>query len=143
MKKSDNFADKHRDDSFMVLKHVKKHELPQYIIVGGVNTVFGYGFFVFFLFVNFHYSLAVLFATILGVLFNFQTYDKLVFRRYPKGRLLHFSLVYAVVYSINVLLLSLVDSVIDDLYISGAIVILPIALLGYVLNKRFIWKKKS
>jgi len=38
-------------------------------------------------------------------------------------------------------LLSLADIFLMDLYLSGAIVLLPVAYLGYILNKRFVWKK--
>jgi len=39
-----------------------------------------------------------------------------------------------------VLLLYLSNLVINDLYISGAILAPLMALLGYILNKRFVWK---
>ena len=113
----------------------------KYLVIGGINTGFGYGVFALFLFLGWHYIVAVLFATVLGVMFNFQTYGKFVFSNHSQHLIVKFVLVYVVIYLINVSLLSLVDFFVADLYLSGAIVILPIAYLGYVLNRKFVWKK--
>ncbi len=113
----------------------------KYLVIGGINTGFGYGVFALFLFLGWHYSVAVLFATVLGVMFNFQTYGKFVFNNHSQHLIVKFVLVYVVIYLVNVSLLSLVDFFVADLYLSGAIVILPIAYLGYVLNRKFVWKK--
>ena len=113
----------------------------KYLVIGSINTGFGYGVFALFLFLGWHYSVAVLFATVLGVMFNFQTYGKFVFNNHSQHLIVKFVLVYVVIYLINVSLLSLVDFFVADLYLSGAIVILPIAYLGYVLNRKFVWKK--
>ena len=113
----------------------------KYLVIGGINTGFGYGVFALFLFLGWHYSVAVLFATVLGVMFNFQTYGKFVFNNHSQHLIVKFVLVYVVIYLINVSLLSLVDFFVADLYLSGAIIILPIAYLGYVLNRKFVWKK--
>ncbi|WP_084442217.1 GtrA family protein [Termitidicoccus mucosus] len=53
--------------------------LIKFLLVGVLNTLVGYGLFCFFVFTGLHYSFAVLIATILGVLFNFQSTRKLVF----------------------------------------------------------------
>jgi len=115
---------------------------PQrYIIVGGVNTLFGYSVFTLLLFIGFHYSLSVLVATILGILFNFQTYGKLVFDRHSNNLIVKFVLVYVLIYLVNVLLMALMVFFEINLYTAG-IVILPFtAYLGYVLNKRLVWKE--
>jgi len=123
------------------LKSIKYIEPYKYLFIGGINTVFSYGIFAFFLFLGLHYSVAVLVATVLGVMFNFQTYGKFVFKNHSQHLITKFVLVYIVIYLINVSLLSLADIFLMDLYLSGAIVLLPVAYLGYILNKRFVWKK--
>ena len=116
-------------------------ELYRYIFIGGINTVFGYGIFAFFLFFDFHYSVAILMATILGIAFNFQTYGKFVFKNHSQRLIIKFILVYLLIYVVNVLLVSLTDLFISNLYLSGVMMTLPIAYLGYILNKRFVWKR--
>ena len=47
-----------------------KIKLVRFLLVGVMNAVFGYGCFAGFLYLGLHYSMALLLATILGVLFN-------------------------------------------------------------------------
>jgi len=112
----------------------------KYIIIGGVNTLFGYGVFALCLFLGFHYSLSVLIATVLGVLFNFQTYGRVVFESHSSRLIGRFVSVYILIYFINVSLIALLDFFRVDLYIAGVMVLFPTAYLGYLLNKRLVWK---
>ena len=43
----------------------------KFLVVGAVNTVFGYSCYAGLLFIGLHYSLAALFGTLLGVVFNY------------------------------------------------------------------------
>ena len=121
--------------------NLKPTLFQKYIIIGGVNTLFGYSVFAIFLFLGFHYSLSVLIATVLGVFFNFQTYGKLVFRSHSNHLIGKFILVYVLIYFINVLLIALLDFFKVDLFIAGVIVLFPSAYFGYLLNKRLVWKE--
>jgi len=123
------------------LINLKPTLFQKYIIIGGVNTLFGYSVFAIFLFLGFHYSLSVLIATVLGVFFNFQTYGKLVFRSHSNHLIGKFILVYVLIYFINVLLIALLDFFKVDLFIAGVIVLFPSAYFGYLLNKRLVWKE--
>ena len=60
-------------------KYSTAHKFIKFLFVGGVNTVFGYSIFALFLFLGMHYAVATLFATILGILFNFKTTGVIVF----------------------------------------------------------------
>lgn len=123
------------------LLHSKKIVLIKYLLAGGVNTIFGYSIFALFLFFGFHYSLAVLISTLLGVLFNFQIYGRLVFQDYSFSLLSRFIFVYTIIYFANILLLLLFERLFFNLYYSGALAIPLIAYLGFRLNKRFVWKQ--
>ena len=124
----------------MYLLNSKYTQLYKYLIVGGVNTVFGYSIFAILIFFGFHYSLAVLIATILGVLFNFQSYGRLVFKNYSWYFLPRYITGYIIIYFVNLILLLMFDLLVSNLYISGLMVIPFIAYLGYFLNKRYVWK---
>ena len=124
--------------NFLLSKHT---ELFKYLLVGGLNTVFGYFVFAVCLFFGFHYTLAVLIATVLGVLFNFQSYGRLVFHNYSTTLLGRFIFIYTVIYCANILLLLLFERLVFNLYYSGALAIPFIAYLGFNLNKRYVWKK--
>ena len=124
-----------------MLVKFKSVELYKYLVVGGINTLFGYLIFAVSLFLGLHYSLAVLIATILGIVFNFQTYGRLVFMSHSWRLMGRFVFVYVTLYLINIVLLVLFNLFLIDLYLSGAIAILFVSYFGYVLNKRYVWKK--
>jgi len=123
---------------FLFSKHT---ELFKYLLVGGLNTAFGYCIFAVFLFLGFHYSLAVLVSTILGALFNFQSYGRLVFNDHSVSLLSRFIFIYIIIYFANILLILLFEMLVMNLYYSGALAIPFIAYLGLNLNKRYVWKK--
>jgi len=124
----------------MKLINLRLTLFQKYLLVGGVNTVFGYSIFALCLFLGFHYSLSVLIATVLGVLFNFQTYGRVVFESHSSRLIGRFVSVYILIYFINVLLIALLDFFKIDLYIAGVMVLFPTAYFGYLLNKRLVWK---
>ena len=121
--------------------NIKSVLFYKYLLIGGVNTVFGYCVFAFLLFFGIHYSLAVLVATILGILFNFQTYGRFVFKNHSWNLLGRFVFVYTTIYLANITLLLVFDLFVSNLYISGAMTTPVIAYLGYILNKRYVWIK--
>ena len=125
----------------MTLINIKSILFYKYLLIGGVNTVFGYCVFAFLLFFGIHYSLAVLVATILGILFNFQTYGRFVFKNHSWNLLGRFVFVYTIIYLANITLLLAFDLLVSNLYISGAMTTPVIAYLGYILNKRYVWVK--
>ncbi len=118
-------------------------QFVRFLFVGALNTVFGYCAFAFFVFLGCNYIFAPLFATIIGVLFNFKTIGLLVFKNGDNRLLARFFGVYAIVYLCNVLCLKAFElGGIKNLYVSGIILVLPLALLGYGLNKKFVFERK-
>ena len=112
-------------------------------MVGGINTIFGYALFALFIFLGFHYAMASFLSTVLGVLFNFKTTGVLVFRNKDNRLLFRFFGVYSVVYVINVLMLKALGIAGFDMYLAGALVIIPLAVLSFVLNKLFVFGVKK
>ncbi len=113
----------------------------RFLIVGGVNTAFGYGLFSILIYMGLHYSIASALGTIAGILFNYQTTRRLVFASKQKNKLAHFFLVYLFLYILNVSCLAIFDHFKANLYIAGAILILPMAILGFFLNKIWVFSE--
>ncbi len=112
-----------------------------FLFVGVLNTLVGYLLYVFFVWVGCNYIFAPLFSTILGVLFNFKTIGVIVFKSHNNRLLGKFFGVYGMVYVCNVLGLKCLDKVgVTNMYIAGAILVLPLALLGFCLNKKWVFK---
>jgi putative flippase GtrA len=111
----------------------------RFMLVGVVNTLFGYGFFYLFLRLGLHYAIALFFATVLGVLFNFKTIGALVFKSHDNQRVVRFFLVYLVVYGVNSLGVKVFIGSGFSPSVAGAFLILPMAILAFILNRKFVF----
>lgn len=110
-----------------------------FFLVGGLNTIFGYSFYALLLFLHFHYTLALLLATIAGILFNFKTTGVIVFKNCNNRLLLRFITVYSLTYLLNVGGLRIFASFHVNMYLAGAVLVLPIALVSFALLKKFVF----
>jgi putative flippase GtrA len=114
--------------------------LVRYLAVGVLNTLFGYGIFALMLRLGLHYAAASGVATVLGVLFNFKSTGQLVFNSHDNGLIVRFVLVYVVVYLANVLALATLLRLGIGAYVGGVMLIMPLALLAYFLNVRYVFR---
>lgn len=124
-------------------KKVINNQFFRFIIISGVNTLFGLAVFSFFIFLGFHYAIAILFSTILGVLFNFQTISRLVFSIYNSSLIIKFILVYCVVYILNTAGVGILIYFHISAYIAGTIMVIPIGVSSFLLNKKLVFKNTS
>ena len=111
----------------------------RFLLVGVLNTAFGYGVFVACLWLGMHYALAGAVSTVLGVLFNFKSTGGLVFRSTGNRRLPQFVAVSAIIYLVNVLALGAMLQFGIPEWLGGLILLLPSAILSYVLNRQFVF----
>lgn len=120
---------------------MKKRQFLKFIIVGILNTAFGYSIFIFFIYCELKYPLAVFLSTILGVLFNFKTIGKLVFNSHDNRLVFRFVFVYIIIYFLNVFFLWLFKRFgFNNMYINGAVLLLPLATIAFVLNKKIVFR---
>lgn len=115
-------------------------KLIKFLLVGVLNTLFGYSIFALIIWLNYHYSFAAACSTILGVLFNYKTTGYLVFGMYGNSRIIPFLAVYGVVYSLNVSSLAVLAHYGINAYLGGIILILPLALVAYYLNSKYVFR---
>jgi putative flippase GtrA len=116
-----------------------RNQFIRFLVVGGINTLFGYSVYALSLFLGFHYSLAAVISTILGVLFNFKTTGRIVFNNRNNWLLFKFIGVYAVTCLVNILALKIFNHYSVDLYLAGFVLLFPSALLAFFLNKKFVF----
>jgi putative flippase GtrA len=113
----------------------------RFLAVGVLNTIFGYACFAAFIYAGLHYALALLAATVLGVLFNFKTISTLVFDSHANHLIARFAACYSVVYGINTALLTGFRAAgVHSPLIGQAVLVLPMAVLAYVLNRRYVFR---
>lgn len=117
-----------------------QYEFFRFLITGGVNTLFYYLLFSLFLYLGFDYRLAVLLATVVGVVFSFISFSKYVFNNNNKILIVRFIANYAVVYFLNIYLIGVFHKEWGvNLYWSGFAAMIPSVLLTYVFNKYFVF----
>jgi len=120
---------------------VIKKQIFNFILVGIINTIFGYTVYALCISLGFNYIISTLIATIIGILFNFKTIGKYVFESTNNRLIFKFFSVYVAVFFLNILIIKISKSYGYNDYISGAIALLPSASLSFVLNKYYVFKR--
>lgn len=115
------------------------YQLLRFLVVGGLNTVFGYSLFVALTYIGVGYPIAIGLATVGGVLFNFQSVGRLVFGGAPRSRFWRFVGVYCVVYLVNLGGVRVILGLGINVYIANAIMLIPLSLVAFILNRRFVF----
>ena len=111
-----------------------------FLCVGLLNTLFGYSIFAFFLWIGVHFTISALISTIAGILFNFTTFGRIVFKSNSYSNLPKFVFIYALNYFLGVGVLYYCDQLDYNLYFVQAILLMPTAVLRYLLMKYFVYK---
>jgi len=112
----------------------------RFLVVGGINTVFGYGVFALFILLGLHYVLAVLLGQICGILFNFKTTGTIVFKNRNNRLIFRFFGVYVITYFSIVGLLKLFDMAGVTPLVAGAIIVLPMGVVSFLLMRKLVFK---
>lgn len=117
----------------------QNRQFIKFLMVGAVNTIFGYGCFAALLYVGIHYAYAGMISTIAGIIFNFKSTGRVVFNSNNNSKILRFSATYFITYCIGTMGIGLFELIRVEPYIGGAIMIFPTALLSFYLNKNFVF----
>ena len=112
----------------------------RFLVVGGINTVFGYSIFALFILIGLHYVLAALLGTICGILFNFKTTGTLVFKNRDNRLIFRFFGVYSITYFLTIGLLKLFNMAGVTPLVAGAIIVLPMGVVSFLLMKKLVFK---
>lgn len=112
----------------------------RFLLVGVLNTAFGYACFAVLLWTGLHYTLALLLATVVGVLFNFKTIGSLVFGSSDPALIWRFAAVYVLIYTLNVAALALLQWLGFAPLVAQSVLILPVAGASFLLSRRFVFR---
>jgi putative flippase GtrA len=112
----------------------------RFLVVGGINTVFGYAIFALFIVIGLHYVLAALSGQICGILFNFNTIGTIVFKNRDKRLLFRFFGVYLITYLLSIGSLRVFEIAGIGSLVAAAIMVLPVSFVGFLLMRRFVFK---
>lgn len=111
----------------------------KFILVGILNTTFGYLAFALLLFAGIHYTLAVILSTVAGILFNFKTTGVIVFKNKNNKLIFKFVAVYALTCTIGIIVLRLAELSHINLYFAGLVSTGICAVIAFLLNKNWVF----
>jgi putative flippase GtrA len=115
-------------------------QLFKFILVGLINTLFGYGIFAVLILVDVNFVLSALLSTIIGILFNFKTISRFVFGSNDNYLIYKFVVSYLVLYLINITSLYVLNIFGVDYLFGGLVLTIPIAILSFCFNKFFVFR---
>jgi len=116
-------------------------------LVGVLNTAFSYLLYASLILIGLKYLLAFSISYVAGVLFNFQTIGRLVFKNKSNKLLFRFVGVYVVIYLLNAEGLRIADALNINIeyktkmLVASAILVVPMAMVSFVLNKLFVFRE--
>lgn len=116
----------------------------RFLLVGALNTAFGYGVFAALVLSNMDSGLALLCATLAGIIFNFFTTGGLVFRAAPGPvQFLRFFALYAVLYALNLACLKGLEALHLHPLAAQAILLPLFVIISYFLNKHVVFRPQG
>lgn len=124
----------------IAIRRWKERLFVRFLAVGLLNTLFGYGVFGLLVVAGLAPEVALLIATVLGVLFNFVTTGRMVFASRDWRRLPFFAAIYGITYLVNLAgLRGLMVLGVGPL-IAQAILLPLVVLLSFALNKLLVFR---
>ena len=111
-----------------------------FLLVGGINTLVGYGFFVALHAAGLYPALAVIGATVLGVVFNFLSTGRIVFASSDVSILPRFLAVYVIQCAANIGSLHVLTAIGVQVLVAEALIVGVLAVLTYIAMKRFVFR---
>lgn len=123
--------------------HFDKSLYFRFLVMGALNTLFGYSVFALLIYLGLNYVLACLISTIAGILFNFQTLSKIVFRQPDNRLLLRFICVYIFIYFFGITFIKIGTHFLQNLYIIGGGATFFATIMGFLMNRYWVFYRTS
>jgi putative flippase GtrA len=122
------------------IRRLFRSRFVRFLIVGGLNTLFGYLVFAALIFARVPYPAAAFLSTVAGLLFNFKSYGTLVFGSGDNARIVRFLAVYGVCYLLGLALLALGEAHGVSVLAVAAVAAIPLAGISFLLCRRFVFR---
>ncbi|MCC3245814.1 GtrA family protein [Methylocystis sp. WRRC1] len=121
------------------IARLARHRFARFLVVGVINTIFGYGVFFILLRMGLAPTAALAVSTSLGVLFNFLTTGRIVFANSDATRLWRFVAVYGLVFIFNAACLEGALAIGAGAALAQALLLAPCVALSYFLNRTLVF----
>ncbi|MBQ4647387.1 MAG: GtrA family protein [Candidatus Gastranaerophilales bacterium] len=131
----------HKKFLWGLLKNIDEKFL-KFLFVGFLNTAFSYFIYALFITFGFVANLALFLQYLIGVLWNFKTTGTIVFQNKNNKLIFKFVASYIVTFLINSVLLKMLIKYVNE-YLAQALLILPVAMLSFLILKYWVFKAKQ
>lgn len=128
-----------RSLDFLKENYEIKKQFISFLLVGGINTLFGYGVYVLFIYLNVNYFFSSLISLFFGIMFNFLTIGKFVFGKLNFKKINKFICFYLFLYVLYVFFIKIFSLWQSNLYICGMFAVIFISIISFIVNKYFIF----
>ena len=122
------------------IRRLLRSRFVRFLLVGGLNTAFGYTVFAICILIGIPYPVAALVSTVLGVLFNFKSYGTLVFGSHDNRLILRFFAVYGICYLVGLLPLAWAKAHGVPVLLVAAVCAIPMAALAFTLQRALVFR---
>lgn len=129
-------------NSTNTLSNWRDERLIRFLGVGLLNTLVGYSIYAALVFIDLPYLVALFMATIAGVIFNYFSFGRMVYKVRGGWRVFgKFIIAYAVVYVINAEFLSILTDGEDlNAYLAQGVCILPSVAMSWLLMNFWVYR---
>jgi putative flippase GtrA len=112
----------------------------RFIAIGIVNTIFGYAVFTGLFLLSGNHRLSIVCATIIGIIFNFFTTGRIVFKNVDNRLIPRFVGGYAISLATNLVLLEILVRLGVGALVAQVICLPPVVVLTYFVNARLVFR---
>ncbi len=128
---------------FKFIKSAVNSRVIKFLLVGLLNTLFGYSLYAILVFSGLPYINALTLTTVIGVVFNFFSMGKMVFHgKGGKITFVKFIFVYLIVYIFNAYFLDLLVTKYNiSAYVSQGICLIPSICFNWFMLKNWVFKR--
>lgn len=116
-----------------------QHRGVRFVVAGGVNAIFGFTTYSATILFGLPVWVALVVANVAGVAFNFMTMGRYVFQNLVLARFPRFLSSYVLLYFVNLAAIDQLSAWIPGKIVGQAILTIPMALLSYVILRRFVF----
>lgn len=111
----------------------------RFLVIGVLNTFIYYLLYVLLIFLNLHYTVAVIIATLITMFLSFKTFGIFVFKNNDNRLIYRFILVTVVNYILTVTIIYTLNKLGYNSYLSGGVATFLVALNSFTLNRFFVF----
>jgi len=126
-----------------LIKKLFSYKFVRFLFAGGINTLFGYACFVFFMWLTKNKEIATTLNLIVAVFFNYITSSKIVFKESKMSPvlILKFYGIYGVTYVLNLIHLHVTVDIWEwNVYLSQLVTLCYMPLISFTLQRLFVFR---